>query len=84
MLFLPEIFVPGFLRSAFAVLVLAFSFSVNAQLCTGSLGDPVVNVTFGSGGTNSGYTATNAYVYTSSSCPDDGYYTITNSTSNCF
>ncbi len=63
---------------------LSFNFSMNAQLCTGSLGDPVVNVTFGSGGTNSGYTATNAYTYTSSSCPNDGFYTITNSTSNCF
>jgi hypothetical protein len=57
---------------------------LNAQLCTGSLGDPVVNITFGSGGSNSGYTATNAYTYTSSFCPDDGFYTITNSTANCF
>jgi gliding motility-associated-like protein len=57
---------------------------LNAQLCTGSLGDPVVNVTFGTGGNNSGYTPPSAYTYTSSSCPNDGYYTITNSTSNCF
>lgn len=81
---LPEISITVFLRSVFTVLVLAFTFSVSAQLCTGSLGDPVVNVTFGSGGSNSGYTATNAYMYTGSSCPDDGFYTITNSTSNCF
>ena len=57
---------------------------MKAQLCTGSLGDPVVNVTFGPGGTNTGYTATNAYMYTGTSCPNDGFYTITNSTSNCF
>lgn len=81
---LPEISNTVFLRSVFTVLVLAFTFSVNAQLCTGSLGDPVVNVTFGSGGSNSGYTATNAYMYTGSFCPNDGFYTITNSTANCF
>ena len=84
MLGFPEISINVFLRSVFTVLVLAFTFSVNAQLCTGSLGDPVVNITFGSGGSNSGYTATNAYTYTGSSCPNDGFYTITNSTSNCF
>src|SRR5258705_1286506 len=81
---LKEISLPVFLRSVLIVFGLGFTFSINAQLCTGSLGDPVVNVTFGSGGANSGYTATNAYIYTNSSCPDDGYYTITNSTSNCF
>ena len=59
------------------------SIKVNAQLCNGSLGDPVVNITFGSGaGTN--YAPTNAYRYTNSTCPDDGYYTITNATSGCF
>ena len=81
---LPGIIITLFLRSVLAVLMLTFTFSINAQLCTGSLGDPVVNVTFGSGGTNSGYTATNAYMYTGSSCPNDGFYTITNSTANCF
>jgi gliding motility-associated-like protein len=84
MLVLPEISITVFLRSVFIALMLAFAFSINAQLCTGSLGDPVVNVTFGGGGTNSGYTATNAYQYTSSSCPNDGFYTITTSTANCF
>lgn len=54
-----------------------------AQLCNGSLGDPVVNITFGSG-SNTNYAPSNAYTYTGSQCPDDGYYTITNSTSNCF
>ena len=73
-----------FLRSVLIVFVLGFTFSIKAQLCSGSLGDPVVNVTFGTGGINSGYTATNAYIYTGSSCPNDGYYTITMSTSNCF
>jgi gliding motility-associated-like protein len=84
MLLLAEITLSFLIRSILVTLVLSFPFSVNAQLCSGSLGDPVVNITFGSGGSNSGYTATNAYTYTSSSCPDDGFYTITNSTSNCF
>ncbi len=62
-----------------------YSTNSHAQLCTGSLGDPVVNIDFGNGyGSNTGYTPTNAYVYTSDQCPNDGYYTITRSTSNCF
>lgn len=55
---------------------------VKAQLCNGSLGDPAVNITFAAGSTN--YTPTSGYTYTASSCPDDGFYTITNATSNCF
>src|SRR6188472_1300903 len=70
---LPQIPLPFFLRSIFVFFALASNFSIKAQLCSGSLGDPVVNITFGSGGNNSGYTATNAYLYT-----------ITNSTANCF
>ena len=56
------------------------------QICNGSFGDPVVNITFGKIGHAEGmaYVPTSGYVYTSSSCPDDGYYTITNATSNCF
>ncbi len=56
-----------------------------AQLCQGSLGDPVVNITFGSGST-AGLPLGNLtnYVYVTNDCPDDGYYTIGNSTRNCF
>lgn len=59
--------------------------SVSGQLCTGSLGDPVVNITFGSG-TNTGnnFTPPVAYTYTTSTCPNDGSYTITGFTSACF
>jgi gliding motility-associated-like protein len=57
----------------------------NAQLCTGSLGDPVVNISFGDGSSGStGYTPTNAYTYTQDQCPNDGFYTITRQTQNCF
>jgi len=64
--------------------VFCFSPTIHAQLCNGSLGDPVVNINFGNGGGISNYTPTNAYTYTSSSCPNDGFYTITTSTSGCF
>lgn len=56
-----------------------------AQLCTGSLGDPVVNITFGNdntivgplkpGVTNLSYTT---------GCPNDGQYTIKNISFGCF
>jgi gliding motility-associated-like protein len=57
-----------------------------AQLCNGSLGDPVVNITFGSG-TNPGpplNAATTNYTYVSNDCPNDGMYTIRNQTTSCF
>jgi gliding motility-associated-like protein len=61
------------------------SFLSNAQLCTGSLGDPAVNITFGSGGnTNLGFAPPSAYTYINSPCPNDGYYTVTTFTSACF
>lgn len=72
-----------FLRLLPLVLATIFSGSIQAQLCNGSLGDPVVNITFGAGGSSS-FAPQNSYTYTYSSCPDDGFYTITNYTSNCF
>ena len=56
--------------------------TVKSQLCNGSLGDLVVDITFGSGAGNSNYAP--AYIYTSSTCPNDGYYTITRNTADCF
>jgi gliding motility-associated-like protein len=53
----------------------------HSQLCTGSLGDPVININFSPG---SIVPVVPGYTYTSSSCPNDGFYTITGSTSNCF
>lgn len=57
-----------------------------AQLCNGSLGDPVVNVTFGSDATPKGPLKpgiTNLR-YTTSGCPNDGEYGITNMSFGCF
>ena len=59
---------------------------VNSQICTGSLGDAVVNVTFGSGA-NPGNRlpgATTNYNFTSGDCPNDGSYTVINGTNRCF
>jgi gliding motility-associated-like protein len=62
-----------------------FSSELFAQLCQGSLGDPVVNITFGSG-TNPGPAlgATTNYNYIADGCPNDGFYTVANTITNCF
>ena len=59
---------------------------VTAQLCQGSLGDPIVYITFGSGD-NPGpplSAATTTYRYAAYDCPNDGLYAVRNSTSNCY
>jgi gliding motility-associated-like protein len=66
--------------------LLFLSREASAQLCSGSLGDPIVNITFGAGA-NPGAplnAATTAYRYFALDCPDDGFYTVRNNTSNCF
>ncbi len=81
---------PSFLRKLIllctTLIILFSSISLKAQLCSGSLGAPVVNITFGSGPTSpsniSGFTTT--YNYISSSCPPDGSYTIMSSSPYCF
>src|SRR5579875_1541719 len=60
--------------------------SLNSQSCNGSLGDPIVNVTFGAGPNfgsplNAGITNLQ---YLASECPNDGQYTIANYTSGCW
>ena len=62
------------------------STSTQAQLCTGSLGDAVVNITFGTGpGPGPALPGRiDGYNFVSRDCPDDGNYTIINSTSSCF
>jgi large repetitive protein len=60
-----------------------------AQTCSGSLGDPVVNVTFGTG---AGFTslptaasgASTTYNQQSQQCPNDGNYAVSNATYSCF
>ncbi|MBL7760854.1 MAG: gliding motility-associated C-terminal domain-containing protein [Sediminibacterium sp.] len=60
--------------------------TTSAQLCTGSFGDPVVNITFGNqasanGPLKAGVTNLN---YLPAGCPIDGNYTITNATTGCW
>lgn len=74
-------------RTLFLLLItITFSVSGYAQLCNGSLGDPIVNITFGAG-SNPG-PQLNAigvgYRYQSPDCPDDGEYSIRNATTACF
>lgn len=57
-----------------------------AQLCQGSLGDPIVNISFGAGN-NPGAplaAAATGYQYVTNDCPNDGFYTVRNNTTNCF
>lgn len=61
--------------------------AVNAQTCRTSLGDPIVNVTFGSG-TNYGPPlpagTTSSLQYQGANCPADGYYSINNYSTGCW
>ena len=69
---------------AFALLLFLLN-PIAGQLCTGSLGDPVVHISFGNSNTPDGPLkpgVTNMqYV---ASCPNDGQYTITSKSSGCF
>ena len=73
----------------FATLIIIFCLTccrAMSQLCTGSLGDPVALINFGTG-LNPGPALPNgqtSYFYFSNDCPGDGYYTITNKSSSCF
>lgn len=57
-----------------------------AQLCTGSLGDPVVHIDFGAGSGLGGPLppGTTTYKHVFSSCPNDGEYSIASLSFNCF
>ena len=59
---------------------------LKAQLCQGSLGDPIVNVTFNAGANPGGplKAATTSYQYVSTDCPNDGFYTVRSNTTTCF
>ena len=72
--------------SVLAIALMMLTFPAVAQLCSGSLGDPVAAFRFGTGTTNGPAlpSAITNYAYSASSCPNDGYYTITGSSQNCF
>jgi gliding motility-associated-like protein len=68
-----------------ALLILLAGYA-DAQTCTGGLGDPIADITFGSGTGFGGPLAAGItnMTYVASQCPNDGSYTIVNSTANCF
>lgn len=73
-------------RHLIFLFIIFISQSALAQLCTGSLGDPIVNINFGAGsnpGAPLSAAATN-YQYSSADCPNDGFYTVRTNTSGCF
>lgn len=73
-------------RYFFSVLLSLTGLQGFSQLCQGSLGDPIVNITFGSGN-NPGAplsAAATGYQFVSSDCPADGFYTVRNSSTACF
>lgn len=57
---------------------------LRAQLCTGSLGDPVVNITFGAGQNPGAPLSSTNYQYVTTDCPNDGQYTIRNNSIACY
>jgi gliding motility-associated-like protein len=73
-------------KISFFITVLLACFSSSAQLCTGSLGLPIVNKTFGSGPNPAPplSAASTNYQYVSTDCPNDGFYTVRNNTNGCF
>ena len=59
-----------------------------AQTCTGSVGDPIINETFGAGastfGPPLGPGKTSSLDFQADNCPGDGHYAILNYTSGCW
>lgn len=73
------------LRVVLLLLSLLLLHVAKAQLCQGSLGEPIVNITFGAG-PNPGAplnAAATGYQYIGTGCPQDGFYTVRNSTVGC-
>jgi gliding motility-associated-like protein len=74
------------MRIVTILLLLLVPLLTRAQTCTTGLGDPIVDITFGAGpnfGPPLASGITNM-TYVANGCPEDGYYTIANSTSGCF
>ena len=68
-----------------ALLLQAVQSRSQTGACTGSLGDPIVQVNFGAGaGIGQPLSSTTSDLqYVSAGCPQDGYYSIVNSTGRC-
>jgi gliding motility-associated-like protein len=76
----------SFMKFLCTIVIGCVATNVAAQMCQGSLGDPIVNITFGAGA-NPGAplsAATTNYNYVATDCPRDGEYTVRNKTEFCF
>lgn len=60
--------------------------ALNTMSCTGGLGDPIVNITFGKGANFGPPLATGItnMQYVANQCPNDGQYTIASYSTGCF
>lgn len=70
-------------KTLFVLGLFVVCFHVHAQLCTGSLGDAVVKIDFGTGTSSHGAalgTGITSYTYTTADFPNDGSYTIEKAT----
>ncbi|RZK60623.1 MAG: gliding motility-associated C-terminal domain-containing protein [Pedobacter sp.] len=68
------------LSSCLLALILIFSISeIDAQVCTGTLGDPVINIDFGRGSSNIGPPIAETNYFYVAGNPNDGQYTVVQS-----
>ncbi|MGI8636707.1 MAG: gliding motility-associated C-terminal domain-containing protein [Segetibacter sp.] len=68
------------------ILVVAANTTTTAQICTGSLGDPIVQISFGFG-SNSGVAldrGQTSYEYSQDMCPRQSQYSLITESVNCF
>ena len=71
-------------KSFLSILFLLMGSYANAQTCSGSLGDPIINFNFGAGLNPGSPLAATNYTYFTNDCPTDGSYTIRTNTNSCF
>lgn len=72
-------------RCFLLIVVLYRPVNSHAQLCTGSLGDPAVNITFGTAANpDISFIPPGAYTFIASPCPNDGFFTVVDATQGCF
>jgi gliding motility-associated-like protein len=72
------------LKILLTLLVTLTTFYTYAQECKGGLGDAVIKQDFGAGPGGALPPGVTTYYYTTSTCPNDGEYTIGSATSGCF
>lgn len=74
------------MRTTVLLCFLAMARIAAAQTCTGGLGDPIVNITFGQGYDYGPElpNGTTSLAFVKGNCPNDGQYTILSYSSGCF